>query len=60
MFFLNYPLFLGGILENISVFENRPLKKSACYGKTTKSLRLLHAMISNLSASRLVILVRRD
>lgn len=28
--------------------------------KTTKSLRLLHAMISNLSASRLVILVRRD
>ncbi len=60
MFFLNYPLFLGGILENISVFENRPLKKPACYGKTTQSLRLLHAMISNLSASRLVILVRRD
>ena len=28
--------------------------------KTTKNLRLLHAMISNLSASRLVILVRRD
>lgn len=28
--------------------------------KTTQSLRLLHAMISNLSASRLVILVRRD
>lgn len=60
MFFLNYPLFLGGILENISVFENRPPEKACLLWKTTQSLRLLHAMISNLSASRLVILVRRD
>lgn len=60
MFFLNYPLFLGVFSKILVFFENRPPKKSACYGKTTKSLRLLHAMISNLSASRLVILVRRD
>ena len=60
MFFLNYPLFFRGILEILVFFENRPPEKPACYGKTTQSLRLLHAMISNLSASRLVILVRRD
>lgn len=60
MFFLNYPLFLGVFSKILVFLRIDPLKKPACYGKTTQSLRLLHAMISNLSASRLVILVRRD
>lgn len=59
MFFLNYPLFLGGILEILVFLRIDPLK-SLLVMENDQNLRLLHAMISNLSASRLVILVRRD